>query len=97
MQRWKWRIHNLINDVEDIVGFQGLKAFNSDKSLMFSCSIYEQVTLVENPQFKIISFLKLEHWYLIHSSSAKAPYKGTVVNRKLSYLCMEGEITLTTL
>ena len=59
-QRYPCHLY-LINDVEDIVGFQGLKAFNSDKSLMFSCSIYEQVTLVENPQFKIISFLKLEH------------------------------------
>ena len=41
--------------MEDIVVFQGLKAFNSENSFMFSCSGNAQATFVEKPQLKIIS------------------------------------------
>ena len=37
----------LINNVDDIVIFPGLKMFNSDNFYMFSCSRNAQVTLME--------------------------------------------------
>ena len=46
----------MINIVEDFVVFQGLKVLNSDNSCMFSFDLEMRKSLVEKPQFKIISF-----------------------------------------
>ena len=43
----------------------GLKVFNYNYD-MFSCSRNAQVTAVEKPQLKIISFPNYKHEYLIH-------------------------------
>ena len=48
-QRYHCNLY-LINNVEDIFPFLGLKMFNNDNSCMFSCSRNPQVTLVEKPQ-----------------------------------------------
>ena len=55
LQRYPTNLY-LINNLEDIDIFLGLKMFNSDNFYMFSCSRNAQVTLVEKPQLKIISF-----------------------------------------
>ena len=47
--------------------------------------ISPQVTFVENPQMKINSLKKQKPGFLIHNWSDKA-FRGTVVNRALSYL-----------
>ena len=46
----------LINNVQDIVVFLGLKVLNSGIYYLFSCSRNMQVMLVEKPQLKIICF-----------------------------------------
>ena len=47
---------HLINNVEYIC-FPALKLINSDNPYTFSCGRNAQVTSVEKPQLKIISFL----------------------------------------
>ena len=71
----------LINNGEDIVVFLGFKVFNSDNSYRFSCTSNTQVTFVEKPQLKIISFRDI-----IHNQSP-------VVNQALPF-CMEGHMKL---
>ena len=50
----------LINNVEDVVVFLGLKVLNSE-NFFFSCSRNAQVTFVEKTQLKIIRFPKYKH------------------------------------
>ena len=45
----------------------------------FSCSRNSQVTFVENPQLKIISFQNYDHRYIIHTWLDKV-FNGTHVN-----------------
>ena len=54
-QLYPWNLY-LINNVEDIVDFLGLKLYNFDHSNMFTNIRNAQINLVEKPQFKIISF-----------------------------------------
>ena len=76
----------LITSVEDIVVFLGLKAFNSNKSCMFSCkkmpkslwSQFENNKCLKNPK-------------QFHNLSDKA-CKGTLVNP--CHFCIEGCLKL---
>ena len=52
---------SLIDTVEDIVVFLGLKVFNSDETYTFSCNRNAQVTFVGKPQLKIIIFKNDTH------------------------------------
>ena len=47
--------HYLINIIEDIAVFQGLKVFNYDTFFLFSSSGTAPVTFVEKPQISIQS------------------------------------------
>ena len=49
---------------------------------MFFCGRIVQVTFVEKPPLKIISFQNHSQWYLIHTLSDKS-FNGTVGNRAL--------------
>ena len=64
-QRYHWLY--LINDLEDIVDFLGLKVFNYDNSSIFACSKNTQFAFVEKPLLKIIIFQNYKHLCLIHS------------------------------
>ena len=46
----------MINNVGDIIVLLGLKVLSNDNSKRLACSRNAQVTFVEKPQFKIISF-----------------------------------------
>ena len=59
-QRYPEQIY-LINNMEDIVVVLGLKVFDSNKSYPISSSRNVQVTFVEKPHLKIISFFKYKH------------------------------------
>ena len=52
---------------------------------MFPCSKTAQITFLNKPQLKIISFLNYKHRYLIHTWSDKA-LKDTIENRALALL-----------
>ena len=61
------------NNMGDIFFFLCLKVFYSNNFYMFSCSRNPQVTLVEKPQLKIISFPNFEHWYPNHTKVLRIP------------------------
>ena len=84
-------IYFLLNDVEDIVVFLGLKVLYSDNSYMFSCSRNAQVTFVENPQLKIIRFQNDKLWNLIHALSG---FKRVTLWFTYCHLCIEGNLKL---
>ena len=46
----------LINNLEEMIVFLGLKVFNSDNSFIFRCSGITQITFAETLHLKIISF-----------------------------------------
>ena len=50
----------LINNVEEMLFFLGLKVFDSKNYYMLSCSRNAQVT-VENPEMKILIFVNYRH------------------------------------
>ena len=52
-QRYPLKLR-LINNLEDIVMFLGLKVFNCNNSFMFPCSRNAKVKFVENPKLKMI-------------------------------------------
>ena len=54
-QRYSCKLY-LIDNMEDIVVCLGLKLFNSDNTKTFFCNRNAQVTFVEEPQLKLISF-----------------------------------------
>ena len=90
-QWYPWKLY-LINNVEDIIVFLGLRKFNS-----YACSGSKnaRVNSVKNMQLKKISFWMYKHGYLIHTWSDEA-FKSTVGNRTLSsFLGGSLEITLT--
>ena len=62
LQRYPWNLY-LINDMEDIVVFLGLKLFNSDNINMFSCSRNAQVTFIEKlSAWKVIKIETFLYW-----------------------------------
>ena len=77
-----WSLY-LINNMEDIVVFLGLKVltFRTPNSYM-KCTSH---TFAENPQLKTICFPNYKHEYQNHTWSDKAT-NGTIVNRVLTSL-----------
>ena len=89
LQRYPWNLY-LINDMEDIVVFLGLKLFNSDNINMFSCSRNAQVTFIEKLSvWKVIKIETFLYWI-------RQAFLGTVGSRALPFLHgVSLEITLT--
>ena len=95
MQRWQCPIRNghqypwnlyLINSLEDVVAFLGIKVSNSENSYMFSCSRNADVTFVEKPQFKM-SVFKIKRTSISNSYFIRhLALKVTVVSRTLPSL-----------
>ena len=65
------------------------KVFNLDNFYLFSWSIHEQVTALEKPQMKIISFQHYKHWYLNHTWSDTFRVMSWI---GIGIYCMEGQL-----
>ena len=90
LQRYPWNLY-LINNVEDIVIFLGLKVFNSDNSFMFTCSF--RITVVEKPQLKTISLMYYKHLYQICIFDLTKLLRVPLWIGNC-HLCMEGHLKL---
>ena len=65
VQRYPWSLY-LINNVEDIVGFPGLRFFNVEHSYVCfpALEMRKSLYFVAKPQLKLNSFLNYKHRYI---------------------------------
>ena len=95
LQGYPWNLY-LINNVEAIAVFLGLKLLNSHYSQCVSV-VEMYMSHVDKPQLKIIIFPHYKHLYIIHTRTDKA-VKGTFPNRALISLHRKSlKITFTIL